>query len=167
MNSAAPLLAAARAISFTVSPLPVEFGTRIRATRRDDFGRTVRPLIAQGWEPVRDQLRRATPGEPILLCSYQAVPLPSTFAEIGPVYICAVAAPAPPPWRDELPPGYFDRPFALRAYNVAHEIIDAAIVDPAEAPAQIRRWLARDGVAHLHARFAGHGCYACRIDRAE
>ena len=53
------------------------------------------------------------------------------------------------------------------AYNVAHEIIDAAIVDPAEAPAQIRRWLARDGVAHLHARFAGHGCYACRIDRAE
>ncbi|MBI3886492.1 MAG: DUF1203 domain-containing protein [Opitutae bacterium] len=155
------------ALSFQVSPLPDGFVARLRATGRDDFGRPARPLVAQGWEPLRDQLRRAAPGEPILLCSYQAVPLPSTFAEIGPVYVGATASAAPQPGRDELPPGYFDRPFALRAYNAAGEIIDAAIVAPAEAPALIRRWLARAEVARLHARFGAHGCYACRIDRAE
>jgi hypothetical protein len=154
------------ATAFTVTTLPAEFADRVRATGRDDFGRTVSPVAARGGEPVRDQLRRVAPGERIILCSYQAVPLPSAFAEIGPVFVCAEPDEADRSWQDELPPGYFNRTFALRAYNGADEIIESALAEPAAAPELIRRWLARPEVSHLHARFAGHGCFACRFDRA-
>lgn len=151
--------------SFTVRPLPGEFADRIRRTLRDDFGRAVAVTIAEGGEPLRDQVRRALPGERIILCSHQAVPLPSPFAEIGPIFISAAPASSEPLWRDELPPGYFPRPLALRAYDGRNRITDSAVCEPAAAPAKIREFLTRRDVAYVHARFAGHGCYACRFDR--
>lgn len=153
------------ATGFRIAPLPAEFAGRVRANGPDDFGRISQVTIATGGEPVRDELRRAVAGERLILCSYQSVPLPSAFAETGPVYLCAAPTTAAPPAPDELPPGYFNRLFALRAYNAANEIIDSILVEPSDAPALIRRWLARPEVSHLHARFAGHGCYACRFDR--
>jgi len=161
MNSPAML----QEISFTVSPLAGEFSARVRRTLRDDFGRSVTVTIAEGGEPLRDQVRRASPGERIILCSHQAVPLPSLFAEIGPIFISAEPASPAPLWRDELPPGYFPRTFALRAYDGQDRITDSAICEPAGAPAKIREFLIRPDVAYVHARFAGHGCYACRFDR--
>lgn len=153
------------AVSFLARPIAADFARRVRAGGPDDFGRPGRHLISQGGEPVRDQLRRVGPGERLILCSHHAVPLPSLFAETGPVYLSA-DEPAPRVWRDELPPGYFNRTFALRAYNRADETIESALVEPDAAPEKIRAWLARPEVAYLHARFAGHGCYACRFDRA-
>lgn len=150
---------------YALAPLPAAFSSRVQAGGPDDFGRPARRLVAQGGEPMRDRLRRAVPGESLLLCSYQAVPLPSAFAEIGPVFVAAEPGAAAPEWADGLPAGYFNRPFALRAYDALDQITESALVTPAEAPAQIRRWLERPGVAYLHARFAGHGCYACRFDR--
>ena len=151
--------------SFKITPLPTDFAERVRTTGRDDFGRVVEVTIAEGGEPVRDGLRRVAPGERVILCGFQAVPLPSAFAEIGPIFICAKSEPGPPLACGELPPGYFNRTFALRAYNAANEIIDSTLVNPDDAPSLIRRWLARPEVSHLHARFAGHGCFACRFDR--
>lgn len=158
--------AVAATVRFSISPLPADFVARLRLTRRDASGRAVAVEIAQGGEPMRDRLRRASPGEKLFLCSYQAVPLPSPFAEIGPVYVSA-EAPAPAAFVDELPPGYFNRTFALRAYNASDCIVDSALVEPAAAPEKFREFLARPEVAYLHARFAGHGCFAARIDRAD
>lgn len=153
------------ATGFAVVPLSAEFAHRIRTSRRDDFNRSVSISIAEGGEPLRDQLRRAAPGERIILCSYQAVPLPSPFAETGPIFISADMPDVAPVWQDELPPGYFPRALALRAYDARDCIIDSAVCEPAAAPDTIRTFLARPEVATVHARFAGHGCYACRFDR--
>jgi len=163
MNSTATLLET----SFKITPLPTSFVERVRATGRDDFGREVKATIANGGEPVRDELRRVAPGERIILCGYQAVALQSVFAEVGPIYICAETRNPAPLAADELPSGYFNRTFALRAYNTPDEIIDSTLVEPDDAHSQIKRLLARPDVSHLHARFAGHGCFACRIDRAD
>lgn len=151
--------------SFTITPLSPEFVDRVRATRRDDFGRAVRVTVATGGEPLRDQLRRAEPGERLILCSYQAVALPSEFAEVGPVFVSAEGV-AGPACSGELPPGYFNRLFAVRAYDAGDRIVRSTLVEPAEAPEKFRELLAPAGVACLHARFAGHGCYAARIARA-
>lgn len=152
--------------SFRVTSLPPGFATRIRATLRDDFGRPVAITTAAGGEPMRDQLRRAQPGERLILCSYQAVPLPSLFAEIGPIYVSADLPPPAPPPPGTLPAGYFPRTLALRAYDAADAIVESAVVEPDAAPAKIMEFLAKDRVAHVHARFGGHGCFACRFDRA-
>lgn len=120
-------------ISFTITPLPDGFARRIRATSRDDFDRVVQAVTAKGGEPARDQLRRVAAGKRIILCGYQAVPLPSAFAEIGPIFVCAAPDALPRVWCDELPPGNLNRTFALRAYNAADEIVDSALVEPAAA----------------------------------
>lgn len=154
----------ATALRFIVRPLPAAFVQRVRTTLRDDFNRPVRVVVSEGGEPMRDQLRRAEPGERIILCSYQAVSLPSEFAEIGPVFISA-DLPAATFAPDELPPGYFNRLFALRAYDAADRIVHSLLVEPTAAPEKFRDLLAREDVAYLHARFAGHGCFAACIDR--
>lgn len=138
---------------------------RVRTTRRDDFDREVSVTVAQGGEPLRDQLRRAEPGERIILCSYQAVALPSEFAEIGPVFISAELS-ASAACFGELPAGYFNRVFAVRGYDAQNRIVHSELVEPREAPEKFRAALARPNVAYLHARFAGHGCFAARIDPA-
>lgn len=153
-------------VRFVITPLSPAFVQRVRATLRDDFGRTVRVTVADGGEPLRDRLRRAAPGERILLCGYQAVPLPSEFAAIGPVFVSADGATATPPLRDALPAGYFNRTFALRGYDALDRIAHSTLVEPEHAPAEFAALLARPGVAYLHAHFAGHGCFAARIDRA-
>lgn len=152
-------------VGFQAIPLPSAFADRVRTTLRDDFNRPVTILTAAGGEPLRDQLRRAAPGERIILCSYLSVPLPSLFAEIGPVFIAAGAGDPAPVRRGELPPGYFPRTLALRAYDTQDRIVESAVCEPDAAPDRIGALLARPGVAHVHARFAGHGCYACRFDR--
>ncbi len=151
--------------AFRISPLPAAFVARVRTTLRDDFDRSVAVTIAQGGEPMRDQLRRAQPGERLILCSYQAVPLPSIFAEIGPIYISADLPPAASPPAGTLPAGYFPRTFAVRAYDEHNAIVESALVEPDAAPDKIAALLARPGVVHVHARFGGHGCFACRCER--
>lgn len=158
-------LLAPPSLRFSVRPLDPAFVQRVRTTGRDDFDRAVDLSIAGGGEPMRDQLRRAEPGERVILCSYQAIALPSAFAEIGPIYVSA-DAPAVAAFTDELPPGYFNRTFALRAYDASHRIVDSTLVDPSAAPEKTRALLMLPAAAYLHARFAGHGCFAARIDRA-
>jgi hypothetical protein len=157
--------ASAVSVQFVISPVAADFVAAVRATLRDHFSRPVTIATASGGEPMRDQLRRAEPGERLILCSYQAVPLPSLFAEIGPIYVSA-EAPAPSPFVGTLPPGYFNRTFALRAYDDQDRIVQSTLVEPDAAAEKFREFLAAPGVAYLHARFGGHGCFAARIDRA-
>jgi hypothetical protein len=58
------------------------------------------------------------------------------------------------------------RPLSVRAYDAADEMVDAEVVDGAEAAPLIERYLARDDVAYLHIHYARRGCFACRVDRA-
>ena len=150
---------------FRITPLPLAFAHRVRTTLHDDFGRRVTVSVALGGEPLRDEHRRATPGERIILCSYQSVPLPSMFAEIGPIFISAEPSVQIGLWEDELPRGYFPRAFAVRVHDIQHNIIESAICEPTAASGKISEFLSRQEAAYVQARFAGNGCFACRFDR--
>jgi Protein of unknown function (DUF1203) len=149
--------------SFYVQPLAEAFVARVRSSLIDDFGRQVCTMPAKGGEPLRDQLRRAAPGEPIILCSYQAVPLPSAYAEVGPIFISAADESPPQTVPNALPSGYFTRTFALRGYNASNEIVESTLTTLSDALDAIHSLLSVPDVCCLHARFAGHGCFAARI----
>jgi hypothetical protein len=151
--------------SFYVQPLAEAFVSRVRTSLIDDFGRQVCAMQAKGGEPLRDRLRRAIPGEPIILCSYQAVPLPSAYAEVGPIFISAAAESPPQTVLNALPACYFARTFALRGYNASNEIVESTLTELIDAIDTIRSLLAMPDVGILHARFAGHGCFAARMVR--
>ncbi len=156
-----------------IPPMPQPFLDRVRNDGIDDLGQAVVRRVAQGGEPCRDVLRRALPGEEMILASFSPFTASGPYREYGPVFVLArpggeeAARNALPlePARDGWPEGYLRDRFVLRAYSVTEEILDAAMVTPAEANGTVAGFLARPEVAFVHARFPLYGCFACRIDR--
>ncbi|HEU4888644.1 MAG TPA: DUF1203 domain-containing protein, partial [Thermoanaerobaculia bacterium] len=60
----------ASATTVTIAAIPESFLQRVRSEGIDDLGQPVKHVIAQGGEPCRDVLRRATAGEPLILASF-------------------------------------------------------------------------------------------------
>lgn len=153
----------------TLIPLPVAYLRRLRDSDLDDLGQPVEHHVAQGGEPCRDVLRRARPGEVLLLASYCPFTLSGPYKEYGPVYVLAQASnetldlrtfPAEPQ-RD-----YLGAQFVLRAYSAQERIVDARLSTPDRAQQDLQALFAADSVAFVLVRFAAYGCYACRIERS-
>jgi hypothetical protein len=154
-------------IAYTVQPLSAEFSSRVRKQGLDDQQQAVEYHIAQGGEPCRDVLRRAMPGERLILASHCPFRRAGPYREYGPVFMLADSEPPPVltalPITGEMP--YLGQQFVLRAYSVDERIVDAAVVTAADAEAQLQVFLAREDVDTVFVRFAAYGCYACRVVR--
>lgn len=153
-----------------IASLPGNFLRRTREEGLDDLGQPVERLIAEGGEPCRDVLRRARPGEALILASHTPFMQPGPFREFGPVYLLAEAS-AEEVRRDRLPlpPGdettYFGPRFVLRAYSAEQRIVAADLVEADAAQVAVESLLSRPDTAYLQARFPTYGCFACRIER--
>ena len=152
-----------------IATLPSSFLDRVRNRGLDDLGQPVKQVIAAGGEPCRDVLRRARPGERLLLASYSPFEKPGPYHEYGPIFVLADPSEEDVS-RDSLRAGsevdYLRDRFAIRAYSPDEEIVDAALVEAASAPGVIAEFFARPDAAFLHVRFPAYGCFACRLDRS-
>jgi hypothetical protein len=151
-----------------VAPLPAAFLARVRTEGLDDLGQPVKRVTAKGGEPCRDVLRRAHPGEELILASHSPFSKTGPYKEFGPIFVLA-DDPDETVRRDALPSGgdtdYLRAQFVIRAYSENEEIVDAALVQAADAQNVVERFFARGDVAFLHARFPTYGCFAARLDR--
>lgn len=114
--------------------------------------------------PCRITLDDAEPGETVLLLNHEhhAVgPYRATHA----IFV-REAATSPARYENEMPPALAARLLAIRAYDEAGMMIDAEIVEGAQAAPLIERFLANPKAVYLHAHNARRGCFAARIDRA-
>ena len=156
------------AIRARVAEIPSDFLKQVRTEGRDALGQQVKRLIAEGGEPCRDVLRRANKGEELILASFSPFAKPGPFHEYGPVFVLANES-TEDVERNVVPAGedgnYLQQRFAIRAYSENEEIIDAALVEPADAQPTVDRFFARADTAFLHVRFPSYGCFACRLDR--
>jgi hypothetical protein len=152
--------------NIAIAPIPQPFLDRVRTQGIDDQGQPVQRLIAQGGEPCRDVLRRARAGEELILASFSPFAQAGPYREFGPVFVLANPDAEPP--RDALPveSGYLRERFVLRAYSAKESIVDAELVTHDDAEETLERFLGRDDVAFVHARFPTYGCFALRVDRA-
>lgn len=155
-------------IPYRIAPIRASFVQRARLEGLDDLNQPVERHIAEGGEPCRDALRRARPGEALLLASYCPFEQAGPYREYGPVFLLADAA-AEPRAGEQLPFGgeqpYLGASFVLRAYSAQERIVDGAVLALSDAEAHLQGLLARPEVAFVLARFPGYGCYACRIER--
>ncbi|OON64280.1 hypothetical protein B0920_13410 [Massilia sp. KIM] len=151
-----------------IVPLPDAFLRRAREGM-DDQGQAVERHVAEGGEPLRDLLRRARPGEAILLASYCPFTQAGPYREYGPVFVSAQGGEAPA--CDALPLAgpqpYLGASFVLRAYSGDERIVDARVSAPQSADADLSALFARPEVAFVLARFTAYGCYALRLERGE
>lgn len=155
-------------IPYRITPIRAAFVQRARAAGLDDLNQPVERHVAAGGEPCRDALRRARPGEALLLASYCPFERAGPYREYGPVFLLADEA-AGAQAGERLPTSgdepYLGASFVLRAYSAAERILAGAVVAVGDAEAHLQGLLARPEVAFVLARFAGYGCYACRIER--
>ena len=66
---------------------------------------------------------------------------------------------------DEVPPVFDGRVLSLRAFDAHGMMVEAALAQPGEADAVIRKLLANVAVDHIDAHNATRGCFSARIDR--
>lgn len=157
-------------VALRIVPIDAAFLARARSGA-DDQGQPVEHHVAQGGEPLRDCLRRAMPGEAILLASYCPFTVAGPYKEYGPIFIAAAAQVTlqAAPCLETLPfdgePPYLGAHFVLRAYSHDERIVDARLSKPQSAAADLQDFFAREQVAFVLARFAAYGCYALRVER--
>ncbi len=113
--------------------------------------------------PCRVTLDDAGPGETMLLVnhvSHEAGPYRASHA----IFIGESATGAAH-YVDVVPPALDRRILSIRAFGSDGLMSDAALVEPGEADAVIRRMLADLTVDHLDAHNATQGCFAARVER--
>jgi hypothetical protein len=153
----------------TIAPIPAAFLNRVRSEGLDDLGQAVKRVVAKGGEPCRDVLRRAQPGEKLILASFTPFTKPSPYHEYGPVFVLEQDSDEQV-LRDRTPVvgspnDYLRELFVVRAYSQEEEIVDAALIEADDFQATIERLFRSHDVAFLHVRYPTYGCFSCRIDR--
>jgi hypothetical protein len=130
-------------------------------------GRGVRRVVADSpfGFPDRIEISDAAPGESLLLLNYLHQSADTPYRSGHAIFVRERAV-APTDLVDDLPPAIRARPLSLRAFDSAHMMVDADLVDGAEAEGLIERLLADGRVAYIQAHYAKRGCYAGRIERA-
>ena len=140
---------------------------RLRGQSTDDFGNpTRRSRAADGGAPCRHCLHDAKPGDELILTGHSPFDQLGPYKEVGPIYLHAASCQAYAAPK-VIPPVIRQRQVVIRAYDETQSIIDADLVDGADAESLIERLFANTRTRYLHARTARHGCFLCRIERAD
>ena len=156
-------------MNVSIAPIPTQYLDRVRNEGIDALGQPVKRVIAKGGEPCRDVLRRAQPGEELILASFSPFEKVGPYHEFGPIFVLANAS-GESIDRDRIPvagapDNYLREQFVVRAYSEAEEILDATFVQASDLETTVKRYLDSPETAFLHVRFPTYGCFACRIDR--
>jgi hypothetical protein len=140
--------------------IPAEELDAIRMAGRDEAGNVLEIKVpAEGGAPLRCCLREARAGERLLLIAYTPPGTAGAYAERGPVFIHAEHCDGylTP---HHYPPGLIGRQQVVRAYDRQGRIADGVLVaDGHQAQGVITGLLTRPGIALVHLRNVGYGCY--------
>lgn len=138
------------------------------------FGRPDADLAALGVErhrvdravgfPDRIALRDCAVGDTVLLLNYEHQPADSPYRSRHAIFVDESAT-AAAEFIDTVPEVMLRRDIALRAFDAAHRMIDAALARGDTIAPTIERLLAVPECAYLQAHYAARGCYAARIER--
>ncbi len=158
---------------------PIEPGVVCQLQVLDDAGRAPRYIIDdEGGKPLRCCLRLSEPGEQIALVSY--APLrrwalhlgidPGAYDELGPVFIHSGICDGTR--GDGFPADFTGAERMFRAYGSNGGILFGRLAGPAELADQagaervLEEIFADPGVAAVHARAVGFGCFTFEIRRS-
>lgn len=126
----------------------------VRMTADSDFG-----------FPCRVKLEDARAGESLLLVNHCSHEGDNPYRATHAIFVSENAR-EPAAYEDRIPPVFERRILSLRAFGTDGMMVDAALAQPGEADAVIRRLFEDPAVDHIDAHNATRGCFAARIERA-
>ena len=115
--------------------------------------------------PCRITLDDAAPGETLILTNHLSHDGDGPYRASHAIFVSESAREAAH-YVGAIPPALDRRILSVRAFDAAGMMVKAALVQPGEADAVIRRLLADPAVNHLDAHNAIRGCFAARVARA-
>ena len=115
--------------------------------------------------PCRITLDDADIGETLLLVNHVSHDADNPYRASHAIFVSEGSTQAAV-YEDEIPPALDRRILSLRAFDEAGMMTDAALAQPGEADAVVRRMLADASVDHVDAHTAIRGCFMARADRA-
>lgn len=115
--------------------------------------------------PCRVEMRDAEPGETLLLLNHTYQPADTPYRGTHAIFV-REGATNTYDQVNELPEVMRLRLLSLRAFDEAGMMLDAEVVEGAQASEVIGRMFANPAVSYIHAHYAKRGCYSARIDRA-
>ena len=115
--------------------------------------------------PCRVTLDDVEVGETVLLGNHVSHDGENPYRASHAIFISESATEAAI-YEGRIPPALNRRVLSLRAFDRNGMMTDAALVQPGEADAVIRRLLGNSAVDHIDAHNATRGCFAARVDRA-
>lgn len=119
---------------------------------------------AEGGVPDRVELRDLVEGEVALLVNHVHQPANTPYRASHAVYVREGATVATVV-DSRVPEVMRRRLLSLRAFDAAHMMVDADVVEGVNADARLRAMFANVGVAYIHAHYARPGCFAARVER--
>jgi hypothetical protein len=146
---------------------PAQFAPLFSLSDAELAERGISRLIADSKPnfPCRVSLEDAEPGETLLLLSFHHQAADSPYKASGPIFVRQSASESAV-IVGSLPPVMHGRLLSLRAYDTDDLMVDAEVVEGADAMEVIARFFVREDVSYIHVHNARRGCYSCRIDRA-
>jgi hypothetical protein len=128
--------------------------------------RAARRVVADGpGYPCRVSLQEADPGESLLLVNFEHQSAATPYRSSHAIFVRESARETYDKI-DAVPELMQSRLLSIRAFDSSGMMLDADLVDGANAQGLIERLLASGETAYLQAHFAKRGCYAARIERS-
>ena len=154
-------------MSFQIHALPAsDFAPLFDLNDQELSSRSIlrRTVAAKPGAPCRVTLEEAEVGEQVLLLPYEHLAEATPYRASHAIYVRRAAQQA------SLAPGVIPeilrtRLISLRAFDAAHMMIDADVVEGVELEAAISRLLDTPSAAYLHLHFAKRGCFAAKVTR--
>lgn len=114
--------------------------------------------------PDRIELRDAEPGESLLLVNHVHQPADTPYRASHAIFV-REGATAATEAVDEVPEALRARLLSVRAFDAAHMMVDADVIEGEALADGIVRFFADPRVAYLHLHTARRGCYMALVER--
>lgn len=116
--------------------------------------------------PCRVSLEDAEVGEELLLLPFEHQPAASPYRSSGPIFVRKAATQAIV--KAGIIPDYVrTRLMSVRAYDAAHQMIDAAVCPGNETARVLDSMFSRGEAAYIHLHNANRGCFSCAVRRVD
>jgi hypothetical protein len=114
--------------------------------------------------PCRVSLTDRDIGERVLLLNHVSHDVANPYRASHAIFVTEGAERAAE-YVDELPPVFGPRVLSLRGFDEDGMMVEAALAQPGEADAAIRKLFENPAVETIHAHNATRGCFAAKIER--
>ena len=114
--------------------------------------------------PCRVSLTDREIGETVLLLNHLSHDVANPYRASHAIFVTE-GADLPAEYIDEAPPVFGPRVLSLRGFDKDGMMSDAALAQPGEADATIRKLFENPAIETIHAHNATRGCFAAKIER--